>query len=51
MELPNGLAVNGVVLSDQLTTLDLRARKTKKEDEAPQEVIDQVDKLQKKIHS
>jgi mRNA interferase MazF len=51
VELPDGLAINGVVLSDQLTTLDLKARKTKKEDTAPQEVIDQVDTIQKKIHS
>jgi mRNA interferase MazF len=42
VELPYGLAVSGVVLSDQVKSLDWRARHVQYACEAPKEVVDQV---------
>ncbi|WP_216904679.1 type II toxin-antitoxin system PemK/MazF family toxin [Synechococcus sp. CCY 9618] len=46
VRLPDGLDVGGVVLSDQLKSLDWRARKARLIDPAPAAVVQQVtDKL------
>ena len=38
--LPSGLAISGVVLADQVKSLDWRARNFQVKDKAPQEIID-----------
>jgi mRNA interferase MazF len=40
--LPPGLRVSGVVLADQVRSLDWRARKATREDKAPPEVVSEV---------
>ena len=40
--LPPGLSVTGVVLSDQVRSLDWRARRAKRAERAPAEVVDEV---------
>ena len=40
--LPGNSPISGVVLSDQLKSLDWKARKAKHAGEAPQEVVDEV---------
>ena len=42
VRLPDGLEVGGVVLSDQLKSLDWRARKARLVDRAPAAVVQQV---------
>jgi mRNA interferase MazF len=42
VRLPDGLDVGGVVLSDQLKSLDWRARKARLIDRAPEPVVQQV---------
>lgn len=41
VELPQGLNVNGIILTDQVRTLDWRARNLRVVGQAPQEVVDQ----------
>jgi mRNA interferase MazF len=38
--LPSGLAISGVILTDQVKSLDWRARNFQFKDRAPQEVVD-----------
>ena len=40
--LPRGLKATGAVLSDQIKSLDWRARKAKRIDNAPRQVLDEV---------
>lgn len=40
VDLPNGLKVGGVVITDQLKNLDFRARNATIKDRAPNDVID-----------
>ena len=40
--LPRGLGVSGVVLSDQIKSLDWEARKVKRAGTAPRQVVDEV---------
>lgn len=42
VELPPGLEVTGVVLADQVKSLDWQARAARKVDEAPREVLAEV---------
>ncbi|MGZ9586433.1 type II toxin-antitoxin system PemK/MazF family toxin [Paenibacillus marinisediminis] len=42
VELPEGLKVQGVILSDQIKNLDWKARELKIIDETPQDVVHQV---------
>ncbi|MGD8563325.1 MAG: endoribonuclease MazF [Desulfarculaceae bacterium] len=42
VEIPAGLAVQGVVLVDQIKSLDWRARKATKNDNAPHDVMAEV---------
>lgn len=40
IELPDGLAFHGVILTDQVKCLDWRARKIQMKDQAPDEITD-----------
>jgi len=51
VDIPHGLKVTGVVLADQVRTIDWEARYIRIDDRAPQECTQKViDKLYKLIH-
>ena len=51
VEIPKGLKVTGVVLSDQVRTIDWKARNVRIDDHAPNACINKViDNLDKLIH-